>query len=462
MHQPGSGQRADPNPADQNPDTLLRILLVSHCFPPSNVIGAVRVGKFAKFLNKSGHEVRVLTSDAPGDHSLPLEIPPDRVTTITTRRIDAIFDPLVGLMRGPYRSATPAPGGGPAGEAAAPSSGRMAQVLRRHYYALLQIPDKSAGWINSATKAGCEMARDWRPDLLFASGPPHSGLIVARRIARFCGVPWVAELRDLWADNPYYNYPRWRLRIDRMIERSVLGAADGLVTVTPTQAEILRRHYRQPVACILNGYAEEDYPADRPGPPAGEVVSIVYTGSIYPGYRDPSALFRAIALLGAERQRVAMHFYGPDGKDILRLPAAQAVRDRILVHDRVPYRTSLSLQTQADVLLLLQWADARDAGNVPAKFFEYLGAGRPILMLGWEHGDLAAMIRTRKAGLVSNDPEVIAARLRRWIAERPAGIPPVDPQARKGATRGEQFRDLERFLGELSSRVRAAPGKARL
>jgi hypothetical protein len=326
----------------------------------------------------------------------------------------------------------------------------VAAVLRRNYYALLRIPDARAGWMHAAIPVGYEIVRDWRPDIVLASGPPHSGLIAARRIARACGAPWIAELRDLWADAPYYEYPRWRLYLDRRIERSVLNSAVGLVTVSPIWAETLRRHYRQPVACVLNGYAEEDFTAGRPGPPPGQVVSIVYTGNIYAGYRDPSALFRAIDLLGVDRRWIAVHFYGPAKDEVYGLSAAQPVRDQIVVHDPVSYQASLSLQTSADVLLLLQWADARDAGNIPAKFFEYIGARRPILLIGYEHGNLADMIRERESGLVSNDPSVIAAQLRRWITQRPAGIMPIDAKAREGLTRAIQFAKLERFLVKLA------------
>jgi len=104
------------------------------------------------------------------------------------------------------------------------------------------------------------------------------------------------------------------------------------------------------------------------------------------------------------------------------------------------------LQTSADILLLLQWNPKQDEGHIPAKLFEYLGARRPILLLGYEHGEPAEIIRERAAGFVADDPPTIARQLRTWIAQRPAGIPPVDPRAREGMSRAEQFFKLEQFL----------------
>jgi len=57
----------------------MKILIVSFGFPPSNVIGAVRVGKLTRYLDRRGHDVRVLTASGDGDKSLPLEIQPQRV-----------------------------------------------------------------------------------------------------------------------------------------------------------------------------------------------------------------------------------------------------------------------------------------------------------------------------------------------------------------------------------------------
>ena len=168
-----------------------------------------------------------------------------------------------------------------------------------------------------------------------------------------------------------------------------LSSAAGLVTVTLGWAEALRRRYRQPISCIFNGYVAEDFPAQPSGPPPGDVVSIVYTGTLYSGDRDPSASFSAINLLGAERDRVVVHFYGPPREQVQGFAMAHGVVDRVFVHDPVSYKACLALQTSADILLLLQWNPKQDEGHVPAKLFEYLGARRPILLLGDQHGEPA-------------------------------------------------------------------------
>ena len=57
----------------------MKVLIVAFAFPPANMIGAVHVGKLARYLDRRDHDVRVLTTDLVEDRSLPLEISRERV-----------------------------------------------------------------------------------------------------------------------------------------------------------------------------------------------------------------------------------------------------------------------------------------------------------------------------------------------------------------------------------------------
>src|SRR5205823_6427111 len=130
--------------------------------------------------------------------------------------------------------------------------------LLRQYYGLMHIPDIRAEWIKTAVPAGRRLIAEWRPDIIFASAPPWTGLIVASRLARAFGIPWVADFRDLWVDNPYYGEAGWRRPVDAALERLTLRNAAALVTVSPIWAEQLQRRHGKAAEVVYNGYAEED------------------------------------------------------------------------------------------------------------------------------------------------------------------------------------------------------------
>ena len=87
----------------------MKVLIVTFWFPPSNVIGAMRVGKLARYLHRGGHDVRVLTSDPALDCSLPVDLPGEHVIRTAFRWRAAWFDrlpPVWAAFRGSAGSGT--------------------------------------------------------------------------------------------------------------------------------------------------------------------------------------------------------------------------------------------------------------------------------------------------------------------------------------------------------------------
>ncbi len=72
------------------------------------------------------------------------------------------------------------------------------------YTNALNWPDARVGWLPYAWGAGRRLLGGWRPDLVYASSPPPTCLVVGKLLAAHCGVPWIAEFRDRWSDDPYY------------------------------------------------------------------------------------------------------------------------------------------------------------------------------------------------------------------------------------------------------------------
>jgi glycosyltransferase involved in cell wall biosynthesis len=428
----------------------MKVLIVSFAFPPSNVIGAVRIGKLARYLDRRGHDLRVLTAEVGDDLTLPLEIARERVLYTEYREHAHWPDRVAQLLR---RSRAQPDQNGPATAASRrrPAAKSVRQTLRRHYFGLIHVPDLRTDWRRTAIPAGCELIKKWKPDIIFASAPPHTGLIVASRLARAYDIPWVADFRDLWSDNPYYSQPRWRRPVDAILERRVLRHAAGLVTVSPIWAEQLRRRHGKTADVVYNGYAAEDFPPHPPSTETGAVLTIRYLGSIYLGFRDPSPLFAAVALL-PERLRacIKVEFFSDEGDAILDAAAAHGVATAVAIMPRVPYRQALERQMEADILLSLQSSDRRDEGNLPAKLFEYLYARRPILLLGYEFGIAARLVVERNAGLVSNRPADIRDHLQLWLEAKQAGrLGRLDPSVSSGLGRDDQYAKLERLFEEV-------------
>jgi glycosyltransferase involved in cell wall biosynthesis len=419
----------------------MRILIISYFFPPYNAIGGVRVGKQAKFLERFGHEVRVITAaDQPLQPTLPLEIAPHAVQHTrwwnVNRPAELAFG---GRGRVAERGYTAGSGGGAL---------RQVGAL---YKSVLNFPDGEIGWFPFARAAALRVAREWRPDVIYASARPITSLLVAHSVAAACGVPWVAELRDLWVDNPYYSHPAWRAAVERRLEKRVLGSAAGFVTVSEPLAETLREKFGRPTEVVMNGFDAEDYPADRDAPPAGPTLRIAYTGMIYAGKRDPSPLFAALQRMGSGREQVRVSFYGRYLETVRELADRFGVGHLVEVRNPVAYAEALRIQRESDLLLLLLWDDPSERGVFTGKLFEYIGARRPILAIGPRDNVAAQLVEDRGVGGVFRDPDEIARHLEDCLRQKrtAGGIGMLAEEVTRDLSREAQTRRLESFLSGL-------------
>lgn len=421
----------------------MRLLLVSFAFPPFNSIGGLRVGKTAKYLLCRGHDVRVLTAaDQPFPKTLALEVPAENV--IYSRYLN-VRKPIEGALGERAHAA--------ASNRKVEPEGPFRKLFGFLVRTFLYFPDANIGWVPYALKDVSPLLKSWRPDLILASSPPPSGLLVARRLAHKLNVPWVADLRDLWTDHQYYMQPRGRKYVEQKLEDSVLSSASALVTVSEPLAETLRRKYSKPTAVVLNGFDPGDYPAQPRERVADGSLSIVYTGVIYAGRQDPSPLFEALKLLGDKARGVKVVFYGSFLAVAAELVEQYGIEHLVEVKPPVAYQESLRLQSNADLLLLLLWTDKRERGVYTGKLFEYLGARRPILALGGKENVAAELILKRGAGLVLAEPAEIAAQLLEYmqLKETAGTIPSPPASAIEGVTRESQVSILDTFLSQFDS-----------
>ncbi len=425
----------------------MRILVISYFFPPFNTMGAVRVGKTAKYLTKLGHDVRIITAkDQPLQPTLPLEIPSENV--VYTRWLN-LNKPAEIALGG--RGKVAARGYEP--------KGILRGVLKKLgslYKSLFNLPDGQVGWYPFALRAASRLIEKWRPDLIYASAKPFTSLLVARALSRRHRIPWVGELRDLWVDGHYYNYPSWRRKVEERLERRVLSSATGLVTVSEPWAETLRAKYSKSTAVVLNGFDPNNYPPHSEIPFRDGQTRIVYTGMIYEGQRDPTPLFHALRQLGGEAGKVRVAFYGRYLEGVRQLASRMNIENLVEVNDPVPYEEALKIQSQADILLLLLWNDSRERGVYTGKLFEYIGARRPILAIGPTDNVAAELITERKAGVTLDDPDRIANQLHHWVQqkEKSGAIPGLPKNVGVGLSREVQTKKLDSFLREVVAKAR--------
>jgi len=92
-----------------------------------------------------------------------------------------------------------------------------------------------------------EIARHTQPDLVLSIYEPLAANLIARRIAAFKGVPWIAYFRDHCTTyNELYRVPLlWHLQ--GAYDTRLHAPMDSLVGVSDQFVDILRKFYNHPV-----------------------------------------------------------------------------------------------------------------------------------------------------------------------------------------------------------------------
>jgi hypothetical protein len=198
------------------------------------------------------------------------------------------------------------------------------------------------------------------------------------------------------------------------------------VFTTERAAQLYRSRYpAQAHKCLVieNGYDEEAFEGNAPqrtGVPEG-VLLMLHSGIIYPQERDPSAFFAAVRAWlddgGADASKLVIRFRAPHhGDEVAQLAALHGLATVVEIAPPVPYQTAIAEMLGADLLLVFQ-GSAFNA-QVPAKIYEYLRTGNPVLGLVDPAGDTAKKLAEfKRVGLANiQSPAEIRAVIEQWSA----------------------------------------------
>ena len=297
----------------------------------------------------------------------------------------------------------------------------------RKYPSILALPDRWSTWWFGGVFSGMREIRRAKPAVLWSTYPITSAHLIGATLARLSGLPWVADFRDPMINGDYPSAPMQR-KTWQWLESLVMRTATRCVFTTERAAEVYRQRY--PVAAdkchvIENGYDDEAFEGNLPKRDgvAEDQLLLLHSGIIYPRDRDPSAFFQAIAQLidtgVVERKRLVIRFRAPHhGDEVAALASQYGLADVVDIAPPIPYREAIAEMMAADLLLVFQGSHFNS--QIPAKIYEYLRTGRPVMGLLDPSGDTASQLRKFDAvefADIRNAPN-IAEQILQWLAHR--------------------------------------------
>ena len=340
------------------------------------------------------------------------------------------------------------------------------------YVGAFARPDRWVSWRFDGLCRALQLIRQHRPQAVWSTYPIATAHLIGAAVQRRTGLPWVADFRDPMAQDGYPADPAtWRSF--KAIETQAMAQAAACVFTTPgAAAEYVKRYpqARSRIQVLENGYDEESFgPAasmTAHEPLVAGCVTLLHSGIVYPSERDPTQFMAALRRLAdagvIQPGRLRVRFRAAVAEQLLlTLAAEHGVSHFVEVCPPVPYREALAEMLRAEALLVMQASNCN--AQIPAKAYEYLRAGRPILCLADPAGDTAQLVRSAGIDAIAplDDVAAIAALLQAFID--PAGRPLRtlgDAAFVRSASRRGRSEALAKILDALPSGQAATRGRA--
>jgi len=327
------------------------VLIFAYHYPPENEIGGARPARFAKYLSRFGYTCRVFTAAEQPVYGDP--------------SIQFVPDPFLTRSRKDV-------------------SWQLERAVRRLFFP----GEMGLRWSYRAAEAACKYISNHPAAqvTILSTFPPLGAHLAGWQLARPSGLSWLADCRDPIADEfaDGCHTPSQR-RLYRWMERAVARNADAVIANTDAaQARWQERFpsFRDKFHVIWNGFDPEERVPPLPVE-SSQYKVLSHVGELYHG-RNATPILESIARLISAKQLpkdgVRVRLIGPAQTECLPSPE---FRERAkpegwldLMTERIPKIEARQIAQTSNALLLLQ---AGSADQVPAKLFEYLQIGRPIL-----------------------------------------------------------------------------------
>lgn len=391
----------------------LNILLVNYTFPPAGGVNVLRVANLARYLPAEGCRVDVLTTRNPSsvgtDASLLREIPAE-VTVHRTITLDLPFGVKKALKRFLTKARPPSAPSAPNAPAGKPN------FLKRALQDLL-LPDPQVTWLPVLRRAARRIIRQRHIDIVLITCAPFSTLLIVEGLRReFPHLPIVLDFRDEWLATTFdiagFNFSASERSRAFSIQAEAKAVQNATAVVSVTDAarrEIRSRYPDEPEAKFLhipNGYDATRLPqlgSPQSANPDGKIV-VTYLGSVYTS-TEPTVLVEALKSLPEEvKSRFKLRFIGHIEEPRYRQSLLE-LGDMVELKGYMPQHQAMAALSESSYVLLV----SHDRLNVSAKFYDYIGAGKPIIACVHPQGDIRRLLEEMRAGwwADSHDAEAI-------------------------------------------------------
>ena len=391
----------------------LKVLIITYYWPPAGGPGVQRWLKFVKYLPGYGIEPVVYIPQNPTypliDEGLLAEVSPE--TTIIKHKIVEPYAWASAFSKGNTKKIS-------SGIIPAKKKQSLLQKMMLWVRGNLFIPDARVLWVKPSITYLLAYIKEHNIKTIITTGPPHSLHLIGLGLKKQLDVTWVADFRDPWTTIGYHKQLKLSAssaKKHKALEAEVLNTADTVVVTSPTTKKEFEALTGKPIAVITNGYDLEKIGKQTPD----TKFTLAHIGSFL-SERNPKVLWESLAELLVEESTFKNNFelklIGAVSREVLDAIEAHGLSAYVNNLGYVSHEKAIIEQRKSQVLLLIEIDSDETKCIIPGKLFEYMVSERPMLAIGPDGADFAAIVQSTNTGIFAtySDKELIKQGLLKY------------------------------------------------
>lgn len=379
----------------------MRVLFICRYYPPENKIGAIRPSRIARYLHKnSGADVDVLTVEPIEGFDSNVQLNYDGIQVYRVKP-STILLKLNRALKGTSNQAVSNEKDRKPAHTQIKKKEAAKRIIRNGLFQIREYMLERS-YIYRAKRIVRHINIQY--DAVVSTYSTKFSHIIAMTYKKLHPeVKWIADYRDaLWGTDSTEKQKKQ----GSSFVKKISARCDAVTIVSEGIKDIHSCDFGTvPVYIVPNGYDQEDISVlSFKKTKSSMSIQIAYTGELYNGKRDLTPLFRAINHLCSEKSITYDDIeiiYAGKSADVFRKQASQYADIHYQVKGFLPRNEALSVQADADILLLASWCEPNEKSILTGKFFEYLQMDKPIVCIisGSASGcELSNIIRNHNLG----------------------------------------------------------------
>ena len=367
-----------------------KILLISYYWPPNAGVGARRWLNFQKYISKE-YSMTIYTPENPTflneDEALI-----NSVSSNTHTIKQKIWEPY-DLYKKFTKKNKVNPGvliDSPRG-----FKEKFTNWVRANFF----IPDAKCFWVDQSVSYLSKLFLKDNFDYVISTGPPHSMHLIALNLSEKYNFKWIADFRDPWTNMEYFA--KLPLIHDSKkkhfeLQKKVISKADLTLTVSNSWSNEFFQLGAKRTAVVYNGFDKVNSKLEL-----HDKFRIGHFG-LYNELRDHSGIWKSLDEISKKnikfKEDLEIYFSGPTHKNF-RKNLKKYQLDSYLKYCEWNIQEKMKEEMLKCSVLIVSQSNTQDAmGRLPAKFFEYLGTGIPIIAIGRKNSDLSKIMLKYQCG----------------------------------------------------------------